>query len=60
MNLKMLKIKKIIKINTKLTPEIKTVATQLPISNIDCPKSGWSISSIITEINSKKLKIYFT
>ena len=28
----------------RLTPEIKTVATQLPVNNIDCPRSGWSIN----------------
>ena len=41
-------------------PEIKTVAIQLPINNIDCPKSGWSINNIITELKSKKLKKYFS
>ena len=32
-------IKKL-KIYSKLTPETNTIATQLPISKIDCPKSG--------------------
>ena len=31
------------KIYNKLTPDIKTVATQLTINNIVCPRSGWSI-----------------
>ena len=35
-------------------PEIKTVAIQLPINNIDCPKSGWSINNNITELKSIK------
>ena len=54
--------KRVKKINTKvrLMPEIKTVAIQLPINNIDCPKSGWSINNIITELKSKKLKKYFS
>ena len=37
-----------------LTPEIKTVAIQLPIIKIDCPRSGCSTSNMITEIRSKK------
>ena len=36
------------------------MATQLPIYNIDCPKSGWSINKIIIELNRIKLKKYFT
>ena len=47
-------------INIKLTPEINTVAIQLPINNIDWPKSGWSINKINIEAKSKKLKKYFT
>ena len=43
----------------KLIPETNTVAIQLPISNIDCPKSGWSIKRIITEVNNKKQSKYF-
>ena len=43
-----------------LTPEINTVNTQLPISKIDWPKSGWSTNRIITEHKSKKLKKYLT
>ena len=41
-----------------MTPEIKTVAIQLPINNIDWPKSGCSINKIITALNNMKLKIY--
>ena len=44
----------------KLTPDIKTTAIQLPINNIDWPKSGCSINKIITELKSKKLTMYFT
>ena len=43
-----------------LTPEINTVNTQLPVSKIDWPKSGWSTKRIITEHKIKKLKKYFT
>ena len=43
-----------------LTPDTNTVATQLPINNIDWPKSGWSIKRIIIEDKSKKLSKYFT
>ena len=53
-----MKIIKKLKIYTKLTPEIKTVAIQLPISKIDCPRSGWSIKRIITEHNKRKLNKY--
>ena len=42
-----------------LTPETKTVAIQVPISKIDCPKSGCSIKRIITEDNKRKLNKYF-
>ena len=42
----------------KLTPETNTVAIQLPISKIDCPRSGWSIKRIITEHNKRKLNKY--
>ena len=45
-------------IKRKLTPEINTVAVQLKINNIDCPRSGWSINNIITEDNNKKLNVY--
>ena len=38
---------------------MKTVAIQLPINKIDCPKSGWSINKIIIEPNNIKLKKYF-
>ena len=38
---------------------MKTVAAQLIINKIDCPKSGWSIRSIITELKRIKLKTYF-
>ena len=44
---------------SKLTPEINTVAIQLPVNKIDCPKSGWSINKINTEAKSKKLNKYF-
>ena len=44
---------------SKLTPEINTVAIHLIISNIDWPKSGWSINKIKTEDKSKKLNRYF-
>ena len=43
-NAKKLNVKKII-IYTRLTPETNTVAIQLPVSKIDCPRSGWSIKS---------------
>ena len=43
-----------------LTPETKTVAIQLPVSKIDCPKSGWSIKRIITETSKRKLNKYLT
>ena len=43
-----------------LTPEIKTVNTQLPVNKIDWPRSGWSTNKINTEHKSKKLKKYFT
>tara|TARA_B110001452_G_C14898687_1_gene314094 strand:- start:19 stop:483 length:465 start_codon:yes stop_codon:yes gene_type:complete len=56
---KIKKIEKKPKINNRLTPEINTVAIQLPINNIDCPKSGCSINKINTEDKSKKLKRYF-
>ena len=52
------KIKRKIVMKVRLTPEIKIVATQLPVNNIDCPRSGWSINRIITEHNSIKLKKY--
>ena len=42
----------------RLTPETNTVAIQLPISKIDCPRSGWSIKRIITATNKRKLKKY--
>ena len=38
--IKMIKIIKKLRIYIKLTPEINTVAVQLPISKIDCPRSG--------------------
>ena len=41
----------------RLTPEINTVAIQLPINNIDCPRSGWSIKRIITDESKRKLQI---
>ena len=41
-----------------LTPETKTVAIQLPVSKIDCPRSGWSIKRIITETSKRKLNKY--
>ena len=44
----------------RFTPEINTVAIQLPINKIDCPRSGWSIKRIITEDKRKKLKKYLT
>ena len=44
---------------TRLTPEINTVASQLPINKIDWPKSGWLINKINTEDKRKKLKRYF-
>ena len=44
----------------KFTPEMNTVAPQLPANKIDCPRSGWSIKRIITEDNNKKLNIYLT
>ena len=53
------KIEKKINIKTKLNPEIKTVANQLTINNIDCPKSGWSINKIITDDKRMKLRMYF-
>ena len=43
-----------------LTPETKTVAIQLPVSKIDCPRSGWSIKRIITETSKRKLNKYLT
>ena len=52
-------IAKKLNIYIKLTPETNTVAIQLPINKIDCPKSGWSIKRIITEDNNKKLNKYF-
>ena len=54
----MIKIIKKLKIYIKLTPETNTVAIQLPISKIDCPRSGWSIKRIITEDNKRKLNKY--
>ena len=54
-----MKIIKKLKIYTKLTPETNTVATQVPVSKIDCPRSGWSIKRIITEANKRKLNKYF-
>ena len=42
----------------RLTNETNTVAIQLPISKIDCPRSGWSIKRIITEHNKRKLNKY--
>ena len=39
-------------------PEIKTVNIQLPVNNIDWPKSGWPTKRNITEHKSKKLKKY--
>ena len=42
----------------RLTNETNTVAIQLPISKIDCPRSGWSIKRIITETNKRKLNKY--
>ena len=42
-----------------LTPAIKTVKTQLPVNNIDWPKSGCSTNKTITEHKIKKLKKYF-
>ena len=56
--MKKIKIKKKLNINERLTPEINTVAIQLPISKIDCPRSGWSIKRIITEVNKRKLNKY--
>ena len=38
---------------------MNTVDTQLVISSIDWPRSGWSINSIIIEDNKRKLKKYF-
>ena len=37
---------------------MKTVAIQLPVNKIDCPKSGWSIKKIIIDDNNKKQKRY--
>ena len=54
------KTEKKLKINSKLTPDINTIAPQLKTNKIDCPRSGWSIRRIMTEIKSKKLNIYFT
>ena len=45
-------------IKKRLTPEINTVAIQLPMSKIDCPRSGWSMRRIITEESNKKLNKY--
>ena len=35
------------------------MAVQLPMSKIDCPRSGWSIKRIITAVNKRKLNKYF-
>ena len=43
----------------RLTPETNTVAIQLPISKIDCPRSGWSMRRMIIDNSNKKLKKYF-
>ena len=58
--LKLKKIEKKPNTNNKLTPEIKTVAIQVPTKRMDCPRSGWSISRMIIDANNKKLKRYFT
>ena len=36
-----------------LTPETKTVATQVPVNKIDCPRSVDQLKRIITEDNKK-------
>ena len=50
-------IKKL-KIYIRLTPETNTVAIQLPVSKIVCPRSGWSIKRMITETSKRKLNKY--
>ena len=57
MKIKNMKVK--LKIKSKLTPEINTVAPQLMTKRIVCPRSGWSINKIVTANNNKKLKKYF-
>ena len=57
MKIKNMEVK--LKIKSKLTPEINTVAPQLITKRIVCPRSGWSINKIVTANNNKKLKKYF-